>query len=217
MSLARRAVLALPDAAAAGLYFWCWIAPLAWQPKLVALLVLVLLIEFVVIQAGPFIGTVVYGDKMGLDNRQRLRTAAVLGVVYLVFAVLAEVSFDAWFPFLIFVWLFGVKIFAAVFGRDRAATGREREMTVWILCVSYYFVAIFFTMFVPIPMLGITEDGEVYGLRGQYEWANYPYKAIAAGFLYFSALALTRLLLRVTGLDLSRSDESDGAPDDATR
>lgn len=217
MKLARRAALALPDAAAAGLYLWCWIAPLAWQPKLVALLVLVLLIEFVVIQAGPFIGTVVYGDKMGLDARQRRKTATALCVVYLVFAGLAEVSFDAWFPFLIFVWLFAVKVFAAVFGRDRAATGREREMTVWILSVSFYFVAIFFTMFVPIPMLGITEDGAVYGLRGQYEWANYPYKAIAAGFLYFSALALTRLLLRGTGLDLSRSDKPGGAPDDATR
>jgi len=217
MKLARRAALALPDAAAAGLYLWCWIAPLAWQPKLVALLVLVLLIEFVVIQAGPFIGTVVYGDKMGLDARQRRKTATALCVVYLVFAGLAEVSFDAWFPFLIFVWLFAVKVFAAVFGRDRAATGREREMTVWILSVSFYFVAIFFTMFVPIPMLGITEDGAVYGLRGQYEWANYPYKAIAAGFLYFSALALTRLLLRGTGLDLSRSDKPGGAPGDATR
>lgn len=207
----------MPDAAAAGIYLWCWIAPRAWRPNLVALLVLVLLIEFVVIQAGPFIGTIVYGEKMGLDPGQRLRTAAVLGAAYLGFAGLAAVSFDAWFPFLIFVWLFGVKVFAAVFGRDRAATGREREMTVWILCVSYYFVAVFFTMFASIPQLGISEDGAAYGLRGQYEWANFPYKAIAAGFLYFSALALTRLLLRRTALDLSSSDKPDGAPGDDTQ
>lgn len=217
MNLRRRVLIALPDAVAAALYLWCWIAPLAWQPKLAALLVLVLLIEFVVIQAGPFIGTVVYGDKMGLDAGQRRKSALALGAVYLVFAGLAAVSFDAWFPFLIFVWLFGVKVFAAVLGRDPAATGREREMTVWILSVSYYFVAIFFTMFVPIPMLGITEDGEAYGLRGQYEWANFPYEAIAAGFLYFSALAITRLLLRRTELDLSRSGHPDGTPGDATR
>jgi hypothetical protein len=217
VNLARRVLLALPDAAAAALYLWCWIAPLAWQPKLVALLVLVLLIEFVVVQAGPFIGTVVYGDKMGLDAKQRRKSALALGAVYLVFAGLAAVSFDAWFPFLIFVWLFGVKVFAAVLGRDPAATGREREMTVWILSVSYYFVAIFFTMFAPIPMLGITEDGAVYGLRGQYEWANFPHEAIAAGFLYFSALAITRLLLRRTAMDLSRSDHPDGAQGDATR
>jgi|GEM_PF-3845254 len=43
MNLRRRVLIALPDAVAAALYLWCWIAPLAWQPKLVALLVLVLL------------------------------------------------------------------------------------------------------------------------------------------------------------------------------
>lgn len=212
MSFARRLVSALPDAAAAGIYLWCWIAPLAWQPKLVALLVLVLLIEFVVIQAGPFIGTVVYGTAMGLDQRRRVRTATVLGAVYLGFAGFAALSFDAWFPFFIFAWLFAAKVFAATCARDPAATGRDREMTIWILSVSFYFVAVFFTMFVPVPMFGITEDGAVYGLRGQYEWANFPYKPIATGFIYFCALATTRLLLRRTALDLSRSD-TPGAPD----
>jgi len=76
-------------------------------------------------------------------------------------------------------------------------------MTLWILAVCCFFGAVFATLYLPVPMLGITEDGEVYGLRGQYEWANFPYKAIAAGFLYFSALAATRLLVRRTALDLS--------------
>ncbi len=111
----------------------------------------------------------------------------MLGIVYLVFAGLAAASFDAWFPFLIFVWLFGVKVFCRRCRSRPQRGGRERETTLWILSVTYFFVAIFVTMFVPIPMLGITEDGEVYGLRGQYEWANFPYKAIAAGFFYFSA------------------------------
>lgn len=215
MNLARRAASAVPDVAAAGIYLWCWIAPRAWQPKMVALLVLVLLTEFVVVQAGPFIGTIVYGAAMGLERRQRFRTAAALAAVYLGFAGFAAVSFDAWFPFFIFVWLFGVKLFAALCGRDPAATGREREMTLWIMSVSFYFGAVFFTMFVPVPMLGITEDGEAYGLRGQYEWANFPYKPIAAGFIYFCALAITRLLLGRTALDLSRSEGPGAAPDEA--
>jgi hypothetical protein len=205
MSLVRRAAIAVPDALAALVYLWCWISPLAWHHELVGLLVLVLLIEFVVMQAGPFIGSIVYGDKMGLDRRQRQRMALVLGVVYLLFAGLAAASFDAWFPSLIFVWLFGVKVFTAVLGRDPNAAGREPEMTVWILSVTYFLVAVFATMFLPFPTLGITEDGAVYGLRGQYEWANFPYKPIAAGFLYFAALALTRLRKPKGTLDLSRS------------
>ena len=215
MNFARPALIASPDAFAAGLYLWCWIAPVAWYRQFVAFLVLVLLIEFVVLQAGPFLGSVIYGAKMGFDRARRLRIAVVLGVSYILFAGLAAASFDAWFPFFIFVWLFAAKVFAAVVGYDRNAPGREREMAVWILSVSYYFVAIFLTFFVPVPMLGITEDGEMYGLRGQYEWANFPYKAISAGFLYFFALALTRLLGKGVSMDLSTADVPAG-PSDAS-
>jgi len=217
MSFARRALVALPDAAAAGLFLWCWIAPLVLHQRLVGLLVLVLLMEFIAIQAGPFLGTVIYGEKMGLDRRQRLKTALGLGTAYLLFAGIAAVSFDAWWPSLIFAWLVGAKVFAAVVGRDQNAAGREPEMTLWILSAGYFFVAIFVTMFVPIPVFGITEDGEVYGLRGQYEWANFPYKAIAAGFFYFGALALTRVFGKGAALDLSRSDPAGGPTGDDTR
>lgn len=213
MNLARRSLIALPDAAAAGLFLWCWIAPTAWRQLLVGFLVLVLLIEFVVMQAGPFLGAILYGEKMGLNQARRTRIAVVLGSSYFLFAGLAAASFDAWFPFFIFVWLFGVKVVAAVVGFDRNATGREPEMTIWILSATYYFGAIFLTFFVPFPMLGITEDGAVYGLRGQYEWANAPYKAIAAGFLYFFALSVTRLFMKGTSLDLSTSDAPAGTSD----
>ncbi len=209
MNLSRRLLAALPDGAAAGLFLWCWIAPTALHSKFVGFLVLVLLIEFVVLQAGPFLGSIIYGAKMGLDRAGRLRIAAVLGATYLAFAGLAAASFDSWYPFFIFVWLFGAKVFAALVGYDRNATGREREMTTWILSVGLYFAAVFLTFFAPVPMLGITEDGEAYGLRGQYEWANYPFKAIAAGFLYFLALALTRLLIKGGSMELAATATPD--------
>jgi hypothetical protein len=211
MKPARRALIALPDAAMAGLYLWCWIAPLALNQNLVAFLALALLIEFVVIQAGPFLGKVVYGEAMGLDRGQRVKTAVVLGAVYLSFAGLAAASFESWYPFVAFVWLFGVKVFAAVLGSDRAATGRERETTIMLLSIAYFFVANFAAIYLPFPKLGITEDGAAYGLYGQDEWSNFPYEAIAAGFLYFSALALTRLLRMRGSLGLSRSDAPGGS------
>lgn len=206
MSLGRRLFIALPDAAAAALYLWCWIAPVAWHQQLVAFLVLVLLIEFVVMQAGPFLGSIIYGEKMGFDRKRRLRIAIALGATYLVFAGLAQASFDAWFPVLIFAWLFGAKLFSAMVGFNRNAEGREPEMSIWVLSVGYYFGAVFLTFFAPVPMLGITEDGAVYGLRGQFEWANYPYKPIATGFLYFFALALTRLFSKGFAAELSATD-----------
>jgi len=216
MSLARRFLIALPDGVAAALYLWCWVAPVAWHQDLVAFLVLVLLIEFVVMHASPFLGSIIYGEKMGFDRRRRMRIAIVLGVSYLIFAGLAAASFDAWFPFLIFVWLFGVKLFSAVVGFDRNAEGRGPEMSIWVLSVGYYFGAVFLTFFAPVPMLGITEDGAVYGLRGQFEWANFPYKPIAVGFLYFFALALTRLFSKGFTAELSAGDVPNGPSDDSS-
>jgi len=162
-----------------------------------------MLIEFVVIQAGPFLGNVVYGERMGFTPRERRRKALVLGAVYLGFAGLAAASFDAWFPLFIFAWLFGAKVSAALLGKSPDAKGREREMAFWILSNVIYIVAVFAVMFVPVPMLGVTADGDLYGLHGRYEWANHPYEATAAGFLYFASMALIRFFNPRIGADLS--------------
>lgn len=206
MNPARRALIALPDVATAGLYLWCWIVPLALHQYLVAVLALALLIEFVVIPAGPFLTKVIYGEAMGLHRHQRLKVAAVLGSIYLLFAGLAAVSFDAWFPFFIFAWLFGMKAYAVALGHDRDNPGHESEKALSMLSYAYYFAAIFGTMLLPVPKLGITEGGAAYGLTGQDEWSNFPYEAIAAGFLYFSALALTRPFGSRLTLGLSKPD-----------
>jgi hypothetical protein len=203
MTPARRMMVALPDAAAAALFLWVWLRPLAWHHDLLGVLVLVMLIEFVAIQAGPFLGNVVYGDKMGFTPRERRRKALVLGAVYLTLAGLAAASFDAWFPFFLFVWLFGAKVNAAVLGKRADASGREREMAFWILSNVIYIALVFAVMFVPVPMLGVTADGDLYGLHGRYEWANHPYEVTAAGFLYFTAMALVRLFDPRIGAELS--------------
>jgi len=203
MALTRRVLSAVPDMAAAGLYLWCWIAPLAWQHQFLGLLTLALLIEFVALQAVPFIGNILYGGKMGLDRTRRLRHAAALGTVYLVFAGLAAGAFDAWFPAWIFAWLLAAKVYAALLTYDPGATGREAEMTVWILSASFYFAASFLTFFAPVPNFGVTEGGDTYGLRGMYEWANFPAKPMATGFLYFCAVALMRVFGVRASVDLS--------------
>jgi hypothetical protein len=202
MALSRRSLAALPDAAAAGVFLWTWWRPLAWRHELIGVLVLALLIEFVAIQAGPFIGKVVYGDRMGLSPAARQRSALMLGGVYLTFALLAAGSFDAWFPFFLFVWLVGAKVFAAVLGRRPDATGRQREMGYWVLSNLVFFAAVFAVMWLPLPMLGVTADGATYGLRGMYEWANHPNEAVAAGFAYYLILALVRFVDPPFGIDL---------------
>jgi len=202
MALTRRSLGALPDAAAAAVFLWTWMRPLAWKRELVGVLVVVLLIEFVAIQAGPFIGKIVYGERMGLSLRERRRGTLVLATVYLAFAGLAAASFNAWFPFFLFLWLVGAKVFAAVLGRRTDATGRQREMGFWVLSNILFFAVIFAAMWLPLPMLGVTQDGAFYGLRGQYEWANHPQEAVAAGFAYYAIMALVRFLDPRIGVDM---------------
>lgn len=126
MTLARRSLIAAPDAAAAALFLWVWLRPPAWNHGLLG---------------------------------------------------------------------------ATCLGPD--ATGREREMAFWILSNVIFFAGIFAVMFVPVPILGVTADGNLYGLHGRYEWANHPYEAAAAGFLYFSLMALIRFIDPRIGAELS--------------
>jgi len=202
MALTRRSLGALPDAAAAVAFLWVWMRPLAWKRELVGVAVLVLLFEFVAIQAGPFVGKVVYGDRIGLAPSARRRSAIMLGAVYLGFAGLAAGSFNAWFPLFLFLWLFGAKVWAALLGRRPDATGRQREMGYWALSNVLLFAVVFASMYLPVPRLGVTEDGAFYGLRGMYEWANHPHEAVAAGFAYFAVMALVRLADPRIGVDL---------------
>jgi hypothetical protein len=202
MTLGRRSLAAVPDGAAAAVSLWIWLRPLAWKRELVGVLVLAMMIEFLVIQAGPFLGRIINGERLGLTPAERRRKAIVLGVVYLVFAGLAAASFNLWFPLFLFLWLFGAKLFAALVGRRPDAVGREREMAYWVLANVVFFAVIFATMVVPVPMLGVTEDGALYGLRGRYEWANYPYEAVASAFIYYAAMALTRLFDPDIGVDM---------------
>lgn len=186
----------------AAVFLWVWLRPLAWNHLLLGVLVLVMLIEFVVIQAGPFLGNIVYAAQMGFTPRERRRKAIVLGAVYAGFAGLAAASFDAWFPLLIFVWLFAAKVNAAQAGKRPDATGREREMAFWVLSNSIFIVAVFAVMFVPVPMLGVSGDGDLYGLRGRYEWANHPHEVAAAGFLYFAVMAAVRFFNPRIGIEM---------------
>jgi hypothetical protein len=202
MALGRRSLAAAPDGAAAALSLWIWLRPLAWKRELVGVVVLAMMIEFVVIQAGPFIGRIVYGERMGLTPAERKRKAIALGVVYLVFAGLAAASFNLWFPFFLFLWLFGAKVFAALVGRRPDAVGREREMAYWAVSNVVFFAVVFATMVVPVPMLGITEDGLFYGLNGRYEWANYPFEAVASAFVYYGTMALIRLFDPNIGIEM---------------
>jgi hypothetical protein len=190
----RRLAAAAPDVALAGAYLWCWIDPLAWRKTLVADLMLVMLVEFLVVHSGPFLGVLVMGDDSSVSRATRLKMLLGLGAVYLLFAGGMSAAFETWGPVLVFVWLIGAKLFAILLGRAQDGAEQKRQMALWALSVLFYLGAVFATVLLPVPELGITHHGHHYGVPGEGEWVSHPNTVIAAGLLYFGALALVKLL-----------------------
>jgi hypothetical protein len=193
-NVARRIAAAAPDLALAGVYLWCWIEPLAWRKTLVADLMLVMLVEFLVVHSGPFLGVLVMGDDSSVSRATRLKMLLGLGAVYLLFAGGMSAAFETWGPVLVFVWLIGAKLYAILLGRAPDGAEQTRQMALWALSVLFYLGAVFATLFLPVPKFGVTRHGHYYGVPGEGEWVSHPNTVIAAGLLYFGALALVKLL-----------------------
>ena len=193
-SILRRLAAAAPDATLAGIYLWCWINPLGWRKTLVAELMLVMLVEFLVVHSGPFLGVLVMGDDSSVSRATRLKMLLGLGAVYLLFAGGMSAAFETWGPVLVFVWLIGAKLFAILLGRRQDGAEQTRQMALWGLSVLFYLGAVFATLLLPVPEFGLTRHGHAYGVPGEGEWVSHPQTVIAAGLLYFGALALVKLL-----------------------
>ncbi len=190
----RKLSSAAPDLALAALYLWCWIEPLAWRKTLVAELMLVMLVEFLVVHSGPFFGMLVTGDAVTTERATRLKILLGLGCVYLLFAGGMAAAFESWGPVLLFAWLIGAKLVALLAGRGTAVREQTRQMALWGLSVLFYLGAVFATVLLPVPKLGVVRHGHYYGVPGSGEWVSHPNTVIAAGFLYFGALGLVKLL-----------------------
>ena len=189
---------AAPDLALAAVFLWCWIQPLAWRRTLVADLMLVMLVEFLVVHSGPFLGVLVMGEESGTRRATRLKMLLGLGAVYLLFAGGMSAAFENWGPVLLFAWLIGAKLIAILLGRSPERSEQGRQMAFWGLSVVFYLGAVFATLFLPVPHFGITRSGAYYGIPGSGEWVSHPQIPIAAGLLYFSALGASKVLAATT-------------------
>ena len=72
---------------------------------------------------------------------------------------------------------------------------REEAMRRSAMSIVLYLLAVFVTLFAPLPELGVTTAivNEVYPSRGSGVWERRPEVALAAGVLYFSMLGIGEL------------------------
>jgi hypothetical protein len=193
----QRLANALPDAITAGIFLYAWIAPLRWRETLVAELMLVMLVEFILIHSAPFLGNIVLASDDAL--KKRLVAFAGFATLYSLFIGGFALAFKSWWPVIAFTWLITAKLVMLVTDRRHSERQKQRMRGYWGVSAGLYLLAVFASLFIPLPEFGITRQGAAYGITSSGgAWVSHPHIAIAAGFLYFGLLATTKLVEQPT-------------------
>jgi hypothetical protein len=192
ISLPQRLAAAFPDLLTGALFAWCWVQPTAWRRTLVAELMMLMLVEFLVVHSGPFIGGALYAT--GYSRAKRTAVVLGFGAFYMLFAAGFAYSMGSWLPILIFAWLIAAKLASLWFGAEEDAVQQGRAVFYWGASAVYYVLVVFVTLLLPVPKLGIRGSAASYGgSGGSGEWEQHPETVLAAGLLYFGLLAITKL------------------------
>jgi hypothetical protein len=116
------------------------------------------------------------------------------GVFYTLFIAGWALAFRAWWPLVAFWGLTLNRMLGVIMGQ--APTGEERRFIKagWAVGAMCYLGAVFATSILPVPRLGISpEVVDAAGLPGSGLWIEQPYRVLAAGMVYFAAVAMSEL------------------------
>ena len=196
-----------PDAVTSCWCLFVWMYPLAYGTDAVKGVVLMMLMEFILLNATGFFTAIPFMIDLGRGTR----VAMLLGLclVYLVLIAAFALPFHALWPFAAFGWLaFGKLVWVL---RNRRVNDNDQMwlMGGWAFSVAAYLGAVGAGATMNLPVLGIV-PAIVPSLHmpGSGEWMDTPHKAVAAGVFYFAALALFKWLhaaLRKANPDNNRS------------
>ncbi|RYD14384.1 MAG: hypothetical protein EOP90_13300 [Lysobacteraceae bacterium] len=182
-----RLLAVVPDVVSALAFAGLWLSPLAFGPSGVRNAMLVMLVEFVLIHASAFLGAAAFAE-----GATKLRKVAMLGgfaLLYLGFIAAFASAFDATWPFIAFGWLLLGKL-RVIFHRAGPDGTSGGFAAMWALSALAYLAAVFATMLLPLPRLGLGEAVRpLLDLPGSGLWVDQPHRVVAAGMLYFGLLA----------------------------
>jgi hypothetical protein len=190
-----RFIAAAPDMATSTLYVWTWIDPLHFGNDMVKSLMLVMLMEFLVVHSGAFIGLTVLSDSA--TRGQKTVAIVGFGAFYMLFAGAFSLAFHSWWPALSFLWLLGARFAMVWLTPLPKADEVQRQTTLWGLSVMAYLASVFAGVLLPIPQWGITEDVlPTLALPGSGLWIEQPQTVIVGGALYFALVAWSKYAYR---------------------
>jgi hypothetical protein len=184
-------ISALPDFALAITFLSAWIAPNAVHPGTVSHLMLVMLLEFIIVHSSAFMGNI----AVSTGTRQAKVTAMIgLGGFYTLFVGGFSLAFHSVWPLISFWALMLNRMLGVIVGQAPAAEQKAFVQRSWATSVLLYMGACFFTILVPLPRFGLTNE-VVWSLHlpGSGLWVSQPHRVMAFGFLYFTGVALSEL------------------------
>lgn len=185
---ARCLTTAIPCFIVAGTLLRTWIDPMSvsggsWVTFGIGIMVL----EFVLIHSGAMMAS-----WQASESNSLTKTIIVMTCFYGLFAGAMAAAFKSWDLLLIFTAVMLTRWARILFDPSHA---REEAVRRSGISVLFYLIAVFVTLFMPIPELGITSSvlNDVYPDRGSGAWERDPEIALAAGILYFSLLGIAEL------------------------
>lgn len=182
---------AIPDFALGLVFALAWVAPGRLEPWVVKWLLLTMLLEFVIIHSTAVLGSAVFTNH---DPRKRLAIVVPLVLFYCVFALGFSLGFHTWWPLVSFLLLTANRMTPLI---TRPALANDERIMLgasWAGTTVCYLAGVFVTTLAPIPRLGLT-PGEVAALHleGGGLWIDQPWRVIAFGAFYFTAVGVLEL------------------------
>lgn len=194
----RRVAAATPDAATASFFVYTWIHPLGFGTTLVGDLLVLMLLEFLLVHSGAFIGNIVLSPT----TTRWKKTLGVLGfgAFYMLFVLGFAFGMNRPWAIQVFLWLLVARlamVWLAPVPRDDEI---KRQQALWGCSVLFYILGVFATVILPIPEFGMTADVRAQlgiAATGKGLWQQKPQTVLAFGMLYFTAMACLRWSLAV--------------------
>jgi hypothetical protein len=173
----------LPDLAFAAIFLVAWISPGTLGDQIVRRLFLLLLMEFIVLQATGLMGTV----TIQIANRA-VRGTAILAFAafYTVFAGAISIAMSSWLPLLGFWALTLNRLLGVLLRQVPDEETRSFVARGWLAGTSYFLSGFLLVTVLPIPPLGLTRTYALaHPIIGAVPWVAEPQRVMAFGAFYY--------------------------------
>ncbi|HTA64933.1 MAG TPA: hypothetical protein VK753_05465 [Xanthomonadaceae bacterium] len=205
-------LIGLPDAITSLWCLWVWMHPMALGTEAVKCVVLMMLMEFILLNATGFFTAIPFMFDLGRGLRAGM--LLMLCAVYLLMIAVFAMQFHAIWPYFTFGWMVAGKL--AWIARNRRVCNSEQMWLIgtWAVSVVAYLGAVGIGATQDVPYLGITPAivPLLHLPAGGGEWIDTPHKAVASAVIYFAAVALFKWMyvaIRKNQPGRGRSDDTD--------